>query len=259
MLSRLRAHMSYANVVATVALFFAVSGGAAYAASHYLITSTKQIKPSVLSSLKGKAGPAGPAGAAGAAGAGTVGPAGPAGPAGAGAAGPQGPQGPQGVQGERGEKGEEAKGGGFPATLPSEATETGSWAFTVTPEDKNKYIRVASLSFPIPLAANESVTDEPVIPAEDVHIFARGETATAGEGCGTGSAAKPEAEPGNLCVYVAASEVKGFEISELTSRDPALGGSQAGAGATGASLVFGVPAGFAESGYAYGTWAVSAS
>ena len=39
--------------MATLALIFAMSGGA-YAASHYLITSTKQIKPSVLGHLKGK-------------------------------------------------------------------------------------------------------------------------------------------------------------------------------------------------------------
>lgn len=46
-----RRHLSYANVVATVALVFAMSGGA-LAAAHYLITSTSQIKPSVLRTLK---------------------------------------------------------------------------------------------------------------------------------------------------------------------------------------------------------------
>ena len=80
---------TYANVISTVALFMAVAGGSAYAASHYLITNTKQIKPSVLASLKGNEGPAGPAGAPG--GAGPVGTAGTAGPAGAaGAPGPPG-------------------------------------------------------------------------------------------------------------------------------------------------------------------------
>jgi hypothetical protein len=67
MLSALRSRLTYANVVATLALVFAMSGGA-LAASHYLITSTKQISPKVLKQLKGKDGAAGLTGAAGAAG-----------------------------------------------------------------------------------------------------------------------------------------------------------------------------------------------
>jgi hypothetical protein len=75
----LRRHLSYANVVATMALVFAMSGGA-LAASHYLITKTGQIKPSVLKKLKGKAGPVG-------------------------ARGPIGPQGPVGKEGQSGSAG----------------------------------------------------------------------------------------------------------------------------------------------------------
>src|SRR5271166_1918612 len=45
------------SIIASVALFFAL-GGTATAAHQYLITSTSQIKPSVLKKLKGKAGPA---------------------------------------------------------------------------------------------------------------------------------------------------------------------------------------------------------
>jgi hypothetical protein len=60
--------LSPATAIACVALFFSMTG-AGFAADHYLITSTSQIKPSVLSKLKGKAGPAGPAGTAGVAGA----------------------------------------------------------------------------------------------------------------------------------------------------------------------------------------------
>jgi hypothetical protein len=74
--------LSYANVVSTLALVFAMSGGA-LAASHYLINSTKQINPKVLKSLKGKTGAKGPTGAAGSAGAqGGQGPSGAAGAAG---------------------------------------------------------------------------------------------------------------------------------------------------------------------------------
>ena len=47
MFSRIRKRLTYANVAMTMALVFAMSGGA-YAAKKYVITSTKQIKPSVL-------------------------------------------------------------------------------------------------------------------------------------------------------------------------------------------------------------------
>jgi hypothetical protein len=63
-----RRHLTYANVAATLALVFAMSGGA-LAANHYLITSTKQIKPSVLKKLKGAKGTKGATGSRGPAGA----------------------------------------------------------------------------------------------------------------------------------------------------------------------------------------------
>ena len=76
MLSRINGRLTFANVTATVALVFAMSGGA-LAATHYLLTSTKQISPKVLAALKGSTGPAGPAG-----GSGPQGGRGPEGPAG---------------------------------------------------------------------------------------------------------------------------------------------------------------------------------
>jgi hypothetical protein len=91
---RIRMHLrkpSPGTAIALVALFFAL-GGTAIAAHHYLITSTKQIKPSVLKKLK-LPGATGARGAAGASG--PQGPAGPQGPQGA--QGPQGPQGPGAV------------------------------------------------------------------------------------------------------------------------------------------------------------------
>ena len=103
MLSVIRRRVTFTNVAMTLALVFAMSGGA-FAAGKFLITSTKQIKPSVLASLKGKAGAAGPAGATGAAG--------PAGPVGAvGATGPQGPAGAAGAKGDAGAEGKEGKAG----------------------------------------------------------------------------------------------------------------------------------------------------
>jgi hypothetical protein len=83
-----RRHLNYANVVATLALVFAMSGGA-LAAKHYLINSTKQINPKVLKKLKGSTGKTGNTGATGPAGA-------------TGAAGKEGPQGKEGAQGAPG-------------------------------------------------------------------------------------------------------------------------------------------------------------
>jgi hypothetical protein len=81
-----RFRLSYANVAATLALVVAM-GGTAYASSHYLITSAKQLKPSVVAALRGDTGAAG-----------MPGPAGAAGPTGApgqgGATGPTGATGP---------------------------------------------------------------------------------------------------------------------------------------------------------------------
>jgi len=87
--------MTYANVVATLALVFAM-GGSAVAASHYLITSKKQISPKALREIAA-AGKTGPAGA--------TGPQGPAGSGATGNTGPEGPPGPEGKQGPEGPKG----------------------------------------------------------------------------------------------------------------------------------------------------------
>jgi hypothetical protein len=64
----MRRRPSATTAIACLALFFALAG-TGLAASRYLITSTSQIKPSVLKDLRGNKGPAGAPGAAGAAGA----------------------------------------------------------------------------------------------------------------------------------------------------------------------------------------------
>src|SRR2546423_10743305 len=84
---------STASIIAVVALFFALGGSAV--ASHFLITNTSQIKPSVLKKLRGRTGRAGPRGPAGVKGAtGATGATGPAG-----LNGKEGPPGPEGKEG----------------------------------------------------------------------------------------------------------------------------------------------------------------
>ena len=78
----MRKHLSYANVLATFALVFAMSGGA-LAAKHYLINSTSQINPKVIKKLTGRTGKAGTTGKEG----------------------PQGKEGPAGKDGTNGKEG----------------------------------------------------------------------------------------------------------------------------------------------------------
>jgi hypothetical protein len=104
-MSLLRRHLTYANLAATLALLFAMSGGA-LAASHYLINSTRQINPKVLKRLKGNRGPRGRAGIPGIA--------------------IQGPSGTNGLRGQRGEQGHEGPEGlSALSTLPPGRSESG--------------------------------------------------------------------------------------------------------------------------------------
>ena len=100
MFTSTRSRLNYANVTATLALAFSMTGGA-LAASHYVINSPKQINPKVLKQLKGETGAIGARGIAGLAG--TEGPAGKEGVSGhEGAAGKEGAEGRQGMPGKEG-------------------------------------------------------------------------------------------------------------------------------------------------------------
>ncbi len=114
-MNSLRRHLSYANVVATLALLFAMSGGA-LAAKHYLINSTTQVNPKVLKKLKGKPGKTGAVGPQGA----------------------SGPQGPAGINGKDGTNGTNSANGSNGATKVTVRTATG-------PEVKEKELSTAAV------------------------------------------------------------------------------------------------------------------
>jgi hypothetical protein len=253
---RRRMHMSPTGVVAVLALVFAMTGGA-YAASRYVITSTKQISPKVLKALKGAAGSAGANGAQG--------PAGPAGASGAkgenGAAGANGGDGvsvtssvePKGANCKEGGSkfvaasgttyacnGEKGKNGTFEGqALPAGKTLTGVYAASGFGEagvpDPGFGIAQTGVSFALP------------VPGEPAFHYIK-ENETPPVGC-TGSAAKPGADEGNLCVFGEAEE-------NVPSGQPLISLR----GSTESSLGFSIEDTSAKKGYIAlsGTWAVTA-
>ncbi len=255
MFSLIRKRFTYANIALTLALLFAMTGGA-YAAKRYLITSTKQISPSVLKQLRGKAGPAGPEGKQGPAGA--NGKEGAPGPAGVG-----GKDGVNGVSvvsteskaklgpcseggsefkaaggttyacnGEKGKQGSPWTAGG---TLPSGKTEKGAWSATIVKTFENGLNGYSSISFGIPLASAPKV------------VYVTEEEGSHAPEC-SGTAAEPQAAEGVLCVYTTAQGLATFEAPEVTKVGAFL--SFAG-GKLGPTEVYGVAV--------HGTWAVTAA
>jgi hypothetical protein len=219
-MKKLRRHLSYANVIATFALLFAMSGGA-LAANQYLLTSTKQISPSVVKKLKGKNGARGKTGAAGAPGA-------------PGATGPVGPQGAKGTNGTNGTNGENGK-DGFSAlsTLPSGASESGD--FAIYTANTSSFL-VTAASFPIPLAT--------AIPKTNV-VYDESITVGVPHCSGPG-----HADAGFLCIY---KEFSTGVKDPPTIRDFEDAGD--GAGKYGFSIEWGTT-GSPTAGF--GTWTVTA-
>ncbi len=289
MFQAMRKRLTYSNVAATLALVFALTGGAFAATNHNggsnsvaLTAATGHASiPATARSAKSKAktgprGPAGPKGATGAAG--PSGPGGPAGPAGAtGPGGPQGPAGSNGEKGSQGEKGENGKNGtsiastefsgekgtckeggselksglgvssyvcnGKPwtdgGTLPEGKTETGAWSDDLGPAGEGT--AWVPISLPIPLKA--------ALEATQVHFFGEEEEGPAGSGCAGGTAEKPTAEPGNLCVY--SGKIEDREGAGFIGIYNAGPGTKEGAATAGAFLRFG------EFIAGHGTWAVT--
>lgn len=210
MFSRIRKRFTYANVAMTLALVFAMTGGA-YAASKYVISSTKQIKPSVISQLKGKNGANGKNGATGATGAtgapGATGAQGPAGTNGTngsngnngvnGITGPKGATGPAGITGPKGATGPEGVCSTSNCVLPSGVSLKGEWDAERTVSGVLNSLADA-VSFVVPLSAAPGTVHYIKAPTEEEKEH--GEFPATPAGC-TGNVENPGAEDGNLCVF----------------------------------------------------------
>jgi hypothetical protein len=166
---QLQRKLSYSNVIATLALFIALSGGA-YAATQLPKNSvgSKQLKKGAVTGAKVKKGSLSaasfkpgqlPAGAKG-------------------AAGPKGEMGPAGRS----------------ALEPLRSGETihGTWSLSQYAEGGG--FAQTSPTFPIPAP----------VPVNSAHVVVAGNDVETGDGC-TGSAAAPVAAPGFVCIYVANS------------------------------------------------------
>jgi hypothetical protein len=283
MRSLLRNRLGIPGVIAVIALVFAMVGGA-WAAKKYVITSTNQIKPSVLKKLKGATGPAGLAGAAG--------PVGPVGPV-----GPQGIQGPAGTDGKAGATGATGKNGttgltgvtgttGFAGatgatgttgtngpsgptgspwvpnnTLPSGAQLTGVWSFgaykTGVSDPDPFHPLWIPISFPIALAND--------IAAANTHLVAK----TGSDPNCPGTTDNPTAASGHLCLYTTNETEQWNGEGEPTGWLPGGGGLLGGTtplykagdsgteGSSTAGAVLKILA-LGPNAFAYGTWAVKA-
>jgi hypothetical protein len=244
-------------VIAGLALVFAMTGGA-YAAKKYLITSTKQISPSVLKALQGKAGVGGAPGAAGAPG--VQGPQGAQGPAGsAGTAGSGGAKGEKGATGATGAKGATGASGatGYTESLPSGKTETGTWSIYTAFVEPGFPGTLTSISFAIPLKGiSEGTAYAFDLKETENEEFEREIGGTKKPtGC-TGSVTEPTAPRGVLCVYTANESLEGgaeghLEVHLRPAEFEGYGSSGAFLGGFGSNKA---PARIE----ANGTWAVTA-
>ncbi|MFZ2050546.1 MAG: hypothetical protein WAU69_06390 [Solirubrobacteraceae bacterium] len=209
MLSFVRRRLTFANGMVVVMALLVMSGGA-YAASKYLITSTKQISPTVLKKLRGAAGPRGAAGATG-----------PQGLQGKeGVAGKNGTNGTAGEKGQPGAPGESVTttrlaeknvncaaggaefkvGSGAPAyacngsvatTLKKGETERGSWGMTITSTKfGGKNVGAAPITFQVPMYSEAAI--------EHVEYLPEGHTTTNCVGKENGEF---QAAEGYLCIY----------------------------------------------------------
>jgi hypothetical protein len=128
---------------------------------------------------------------------------------------------------------------GFTDALPSEKTETGTWALATFQSPATEYgMRLVPVSFPIPL---ETELDE-----NHVHVAPNAEC--------PGTTANPKAKPGNFCVYTGLEESgPGALVFPPVIFKP-TSPREAGASKAGAILQLE----FETGGALAGTWAVTA-
>ncbi len=233
MFSTLRTRFGIPGVISTIALVFAMTGGAF--AAKYLITSTNQIKPSVLKKLKGAAGPAGAAGAQGAQGA-------------AGANGTNGTNGTDGTSAKTkafvGVKGSCTEGGievesaspvalvcngkkGTNGTNGTNGTDGSPWVVGTAPQGvllkgtwaiQGKYEAAAtSENIPVPISTGVPIDPDPLATGIPTVYLPPGPADPSNSSGCTGTAAQPKAElaennpnGGAVCLYAsAATNLKG--------------------------------------------------
>jgi hypothetical protein len=206
-------------VVAIVALVAALGGGA-YAASGGLNGKQKKEVAKIAKRFAGKPGARG-------------------------ATGPAGAKGATGAPGAPGQT-------GFTATLPSGATETGTWSVFASKVEGFMFPKtVGSISFPIPLAAKGA--------QGSAFVFNKADTANrvfGNSGC-SGSVEVPTAPKGVLCIYTSEEDRENV-VGKIVPSDPSGGVANFGRAGT---LLNGLA--FAKEpaevhGIFSGTWAVTA-
>jgi len=264
MFERLRDQFSTTALICSIiALVFAMLGGA-YAATQPQTKKTKVVKgPRGPRGKQGKPGPQGPAG-----------PAGPKGDAGAkGSSGQDGQPGKDGASVEVSELIEPECDGGNGAevkvkgaasgvlvcegpegspwtaggTLPSNATETGSWAFSASDVAGNNIL--APISFSLPLTAQ----------LESAHVHFQGlPTEEEFEAACPGTVTNPKANPGELCVYYSEFEVNALFNANFLSISRLTSIGQSGTSQSGAVLRFAFSGAAGERANGFGSWAVTA-
>jgi hypothetical protein len=135
--------------------------------------------------------------------------------------------------------------------LPSGKSEKGQLGLTVLPANAEES-EITAISFPVPLAkalASGAATG--------LHLI-EGEVAKSGKGCPMGSKlSKPEAEPGNLCIFIFTHANLKFPTGEESFNPEALVSQSAEqVGQTGVLLTLESEA--AGPGKLIATWAVTA-
>lgn len=242
MLNRIHQKLGTAGFVISIVALVAALGGGAYAASGGLNGKQKKEVEKIAKKFAGKTGAAG-----------ATGPAGAQGPQGAaGANGKDGSNGANGAPGAAGLPGAKGEPGPLVTQVPSKKTLKGAWS--VGGEGAQL---LASISFPFAVspAPNSVIVRESgelgfLVESTGFKEALAGQEAI--EAFCPGSAASPEAKPGNLCVYTEKEE-SGTEVGFQLSKLVAGWGNPSEYGAS-------VPVfnGSGEAKLAKGTWAVTA-